>query len=224
MGLRADTGEIWRLINYIYNIRDDVSGQIEKDLSDSKNMRTRILDQCSSKEAQKLAEKIEDQESILLAKKKVFQSSCKRMIKKLHRFLVYLESVGTEGAMTRSGIKSSEKLEADSNNCSIKTIVFRGIEFREIDSFEVTEENLERMERGNAPVGKDGLYINLHHSVQVEDGPIWELSQSKHKKWHRALHINTNDIPSGINRSAFGVLKKDYWKHRARLIRRVWKR
>ena len=219
MRLRADTGEVWKLINYIYNIRDDVYGQIEKDLSDSKKMRVRMLDRCNSEEARKLAEEIEDQETILSVKNDAFQSSCKMMIKKLHKFIIYLESVGIGDTASGSGINAAEEPEANGNKQSKSIIVFRGIEFKKMDSFEITEDNLERMERGLAPVGRDGLYINLHHSVQTEDGPIWELSQSKHKKWHRALHVNTNTIPSGINRSAFGLLKKDYWRYRASLLR-----
>lgn len=223
MELRGDTGEIWRMINHIYNVRDDVSSQIETDLSDSKSIRTRMLDTCDSEVVRKYAEYIEEQETVLSMKKKAFQLSCKKMTGKLHKFLVYLESVGLELSVPGPGVNFPKESEEDSNHHSKSAIVFRGIEFRETDDFEITEDNLARMDRGNAPVGKDGLYINLHHSVQVEDGPIWEISQSKHKKWHRALHINTNDIPSGINRSAFGLLKKDYWKHRAYLIRHVWK-
>lgn len=42
-----------------------------------------------------------------------------------------------------------------------------------------------------------------------------ELPVSVHNAGHKQLHINTSDIPSGINRSAFNVLKSAYWKRRA---------
>lgn len=222
MGLRADTGEIWDLINYIYNFRDDVCDELENDLNDSKLMREKLADSCNSKEAKKLVQDIEDQEKLLLTKRNKFSSSCLRMIKKLHKFLQYLESVGTEStsAGRRSGIRDAGGTDADSGGDGNGVIAFRGIEFREMDSFEVTEENLARMGSGSPPVGRDGLYVNLHHSLQTEDGPIWEITQTKHKKWHRAIHINPSSMPSGINRSAFSMLRKDYWKYRAAIIRR----
>lgn len=221
MGLRSDPGEIWNLITYLYNFRDDVCDELTSDLTVSKSMREKLLDLCNSKDAVKIAEDIEEQEKLLVAKRKKFSKSCIKMIRKLHEFLLYIESIGTERTSMEhcSGNGSTKGTDAGGMNEG-DTVIFRGIEFKGIDSFEVTEENLGRMDNGHAPVGKDGLYINLHHSLQTEDGPIWELSQTKHKKWHRALHINPSTMPSGINRSAFSMLRKDYWRNRADRIRR----
>lgn len=81
--------------------------------------------------------------------------------------------------------------------------------------------NLQRMEEGRAPLGKDGQEIELHHMLQSEKrGSVVEVSGSMHRKNHKALHINTNDIPSGIIRSNFNVLRSAYWKRRAELIKR----
>ena len=222
MGLRADAGEIWDLINFIYNFRDDVCGELKNDLEDSKVQRERLLDLCNSKEAVKLAENIEDQEKLLLVKKNKFRSSCRRMTTKLHKFLLYLESVGTESVSSgqSSGNGSREVTDSGGSQCNSRVTNFRGIEFRNMDSFEITEDNMVRMDGGHSPVGKDGLYVELHHSLQTEDGPIWEVAQTKHTKWHRAIHINPSSMPSGINRSAFAMLREDYWKYRAAIIRR----
>ena len=223
MGLRADTGEIWNLINYLYDFRDGVCDELNNDVTVSKTMRDRLAVLCNSKEARKLTEDIEEQEKLLVTKRNKFSSSCMKMIQKLHEFLLYLESIGIEGTSMgqSSGDRDEKGTDPGDDVKAGRIIVFRGIEFRVIDSFEVTEENLERMDNGHAPVGKDGLYINLHHSLQTEDGPIWELSQTKHKKWHRALHINPSSMPSGINRSAFSMLRRDYWKRKAAMIRRL---
>jgi hypothetical protein len=75
--------------------------------------------------------------------------------------------------------------------------------------------NLELMQAGRAPIGKDGKSINLHHMLQKQDGPIAEVTQSFHKDNHSVIHINDNSIPSGINRSEFNKWRSDYWKQRA---------
>lgn len=80
--------------------------------------------------------------------------------------------------------------------------------------------NLQRMEAGIAPLGKDGQAVELHHMLQSEKiGGVIELTGSMHRKNHKALHINTNDIPSGIIRSNFNILRSAYWKRRAEFIK-----
>jgi RHS repeat-associated protein len=75
--------------------------------------------------------------------------------------------------------------------------------------------NLQRMEKGLAPIGPDGKAINLHHMLQEQAGPIAEVTASLHQQFYRALHINTNSIPSGIDRVAFGAWRSAYWMWRA---------
>lgn len=113
-----------------------------------------------------------------------------------------------------------------SNNFSKMT--FRGVDFYGDDSqIDLSRPdgkgrtNLQRMERGLAPLGSDGLPMNLHHLQQSQQrGGIMELSETVHKENHGTLHINTNDIPSGINRSTFNVLKSSYWKRRSAFIKK----
>jgi hypothetical protein len=76
--------------------------------------------------------------------------------------------------------------------------------------------NLKRMQQGLAPMGPDDNPMVLHHMLQTQDGPLAELTQTMHQGWFRQLHINVGtDIPSGIDRAAFGVWKTAYWKSRA---------
>ena len=42
--------------------------------------------------------------------------------------------------------------------------------------------NLERMQKGLAPVGPDGKSINLHHMTQKHNGSIAEVTQTFHQK------------------------------------------
>ena len=75
--------------------------------------------------------------------------------------------------------------------------------------------NLERMEKGLAPLGSDGKSINLHHMTQRNESSIAEVTQTFHKDNSSVIHINPNTIPSGINRSEFNKWRTDYWKNRA---------
>ena len=76
--------------------------------------------------------------------------------------------------------------------------------------------NLERMQKGLAPIGPDGNPINLHHLTQSGSGPVAEVTQSFHQRYSSVLHINPNSVPSGIDRSAFAVWRSQYWKVRAK--------
>jgi filamentous hemagglutinin len=76
--------------------------------------------------------------------------------------------------------------------------------------------NLELMQAGRAPIGPDGLPLNLHHMLQTQDGPIAELTQTFHQQNYSTVHINAgSNIPSGINRSAFNAWRSRYWMNRA---------
>lgn len=75
--------------------------------------------------------------------------------------------------------------------------------------------NLELMQSGRAPIGSDGNPINLHHMTQMQDGPIAEMTQTFHKTNSKVIHVNTNEIPSGINRTQFNSWRRTYWINRA---------
>lgn len=75
--------------------------------------------------------------------------------------------------------------------------------------------NLERMQRGLAPIGPDGKPVNLHHNLQMQDGPISEMTETFHRQASKTMHINPNTIPSGIDRAEFAKWRKAYWKNRA---------
>jgi len=75
--------------------------------------------------------------------------------------------------------------------------------------------NLERMRKGLAPIGPDGMSMNLHHMTQRQQGAIAEMSQSFHINNRGTIHINPNSTPSGINRAQFNKWRSNYWKNRA---------
>jgi hypothetical protein len=73
--------------------------------------------------------------------------------------------------------------------------------------------NLDRMRQGQAPIGKDGFPIELHHMQQKNGGTILELSRTIHRKHSAELHRYTRK--SEIDRIGFERWKKDYWKTRS---------
>jgi hypothetical protein len=75
--------------------------------------------------------------------------------------------------------------------------------------------NVERMERGLAPIGPDGEPINLHHMTQRQSGAVAEITATMHRAYSRILHTNPSTVPSGIIRSVFDAWKRNYWRFRA---------
>ena len=58
--------------------------------------------------------------------------------------------------------------------------------------------NLEAMKQGKPPIGPDGKPINLHHTIQTNDGPIAEITQTFHQQNTGIIHINPNSIKSTV--------------------------
>lgn len=75
--------------------------------------------------------------------------------------------------------------------------------------------NIQRMEQGLAPIGKDGKSVNIHHIDQTDAGTVMEITATNHQKNYALLHTNTGQNPSKINRKAFNKWRRDYWKWRA---------
>ena len=84
--------------------------------------------------------------------------------------------------------------------------------------FDLTDDvgrtNLSRMKEGCAPIGPDGLSMNLHHLAQ-HDGLLAELSGRTHRKHHRDLHYSLGRGSSEIDRPLFDSFRTKYWKRRA---------
>lgn len=74
--------------------------------------------------------------------------------------------------------------------------------------------NVNRMEQGLAPIGKDGLPVELHHLKQKDNGIIVELTATEHKTNYKVLH--RYEQTSQINREEFYKWKRTYWKERAK--------
>jgi len=75
--------------------------------------------------------------------------------------------------------------------------------------------NIQRMEKGLAPIGYDGQSINIHHADQTNSGPVIEMPASSHQQGYSDLHSNTGQSPSLIGRNEFNQWRTDYWRFRA---------
>lgn len=63
--------------------------------------------------------------------------------------------------------------------------------------------NVQRMEQGLAPIGRDGKSVNIHHIGQTNSGPVMEITATEHQKNYSNLHTNIGQEPSQIDRNAF---------------------
>ena len=83
--------------------------------------------------------------------------------------------------------------------------------------FKHSKYNLERMKRGQPPIGIDREPIQLHHLKQQNDGVLVEvLAKNEHKKEYKLLHRYKKE--SEIDRSKFNAFRNSYWKERARRL------
>ena len=126
------------------------------------------------------------------------------------------------GAVAKSGGKWVSKYWDTTTHFKGKTVYQRNDIFdpEAVSSWKVkgrtvTGTNVERMASGRAPIGTDGKPVNLHHLTQTEAGSIAEVPASLHQEHYRTLHINTGDLPSGINRAEFDAWRSSYWANRA---------
>ncbi|MBC1525831.1 hypothetical protein HB884_16610 [Listeria booriae] len=82
--------------------------------------------------------------------------------------------------------------------------------------------NLELMQKGRAPYWHDGSKIELHHTIQIEPGPIAELPANLHAEYNSILHGLVENGNSFRNNKAlqkqYNNFRVQYWKWRASQI------
>lgn len=91
------------------------------------------------------------------------------------------------------------------------------IDLEQTDDFGQT--NLERMEKGLAPLDSNGKPYELHHIGQNADSPLAELTRSEHMGGgnNKVLHDVTKE--SEIDRNEFNKERAEHWKARAEDIK-----
>jgi hypothetical protein len=79
--------------------------------------------------------------------------------------------------------------------------------------------NLDLMENGYAPIGPDGMQMNLHHVLGQETGPMVELQTSTHQAFSSQLHGLIEEGSSFRNdpllNRQYNVFRSAWWTSRA---------
>lgn len=222
MRVIGDTEEVWAFLLFLYHMETEID-QIQKMEWDKIQKLIRKLESTDKNQKCKdLQERLYTAEVSCRTQMAVFQNAVSKAVRGMNRYLIYLEQLVWEQEYSEYVSRYREQMEQGGGISARQKISFRGTTFyldEKAFDFDQTDaagqSNLQRMKKGLAPIGKDGMYVNLHHLIQQESGGIMELSGSVHKKEHGILHINPSYVPSGINRKAFAVLRKNYWKWRA---------
>ena len=78
--------------------------------------------------------------------------------------------------------------------------------------------NADLMRNGNAPIGRDGRPINLHHVLGEEQWPMLEILGTTHKRHHGPLHgliADGNSFRTVLGlESRYAAFRQRYWKWR----------
>jgi hypothetical protein len=127
-----------------------------------------------------------------------------------------LQSSQTEGILYFLDSRTNSRFSNLWNKSEFEgTIIYQRddlIDLKLVDSRGRT--NLQRMEKGLAPLGPDGEPINLHHLTQTQNGAIAEVEATFHQKYYKTIHINTGKLPSAIDRNIFQKWRRLYWRYR----------
>lgn len=75
--------------------------------------------------------------------------------------------------------------------------------------FQHTEDNLERLKRGKAPVGVDNKPVTLHHIGRKHSGSLATLTDSFHRKHTKKIHNLESVEP--VSRKKFKREKQHVW-------------
>ena len=82
--------------------------------------------------------------------------------------------------------------------------------------------NLERMLKGKPPIGNDGNPIQLHHVIQIENGPVVEIREITHQEYYSTLHGLAGRGSSFRNdpilSKQYNNFRTVYWRWRAKQI------
>lgn len=105
-----------------------------------------------------------------------------------------------------------KETEIDGRKCLIRN----DIDLEQKDKFGIS--NMKLLNKGYAPVAKDGKKVELHHIGQTQNSPLVELTQQEHRGKNNYKILQNKNKKSEINRLAFAVERKKYWKIRSNCI------
>lgn len=133
------------------------------------------------------------------------------------------ESGYSEKTIDAIGSKEEALIYCEANLTCIEVndndaLVRNDIDYEQKDVFGDT--NLERMEKGKAPLDTNGKPIELHHIGQKPDSPLAELTRSEHTGNGNDTVLHDKQKESEIDRLEFAKERGAHWKARAEDINR----
>lgn len=222
MRIYGDTDQIWNFILFLYRMEEHMDLAVQKDLQKCRKLIEKLDQTGQGKKSRDFQERLGSEAILLKKRTEEFRETVSKAEKRMNRYLLFLEEIIWEQEYYEYKKQVQNGSDTGADISVYRKIHFRGTDFYIAEgTFELEQmdalgrTNLQRMKQGLAPVGTDGMYVNLHHMIQQEAGGIIEIPESAHKKGHKVLHINPSSVPSGINRKAFAVLRRNYWKWRA---------
>ena len=134
--------------------------------------------------------------------------------------LADLEKRVADGTLGPAGTFWGKPVEANGRRVYRRNDLF---DPKAVDKNGVT--NLDRMKRGQPPIGHDGKPVNLHHTIQQEPGAIAEVGGEFHSDHTKTLHGLVEDkhsfrySPDGKTTEAEKAFRRwsyKYWQDRAK--------
>ncbi|PMB05801.1 hypothetical protein CEN49_17265 [Fischerella thermalis CCMEE 5273] len=113
------------------------------------------------------------------------------------------------------------KVDGQTRDISRKVYQRNDIDWQAIDP-ESGLTNYQLAKQGRAPIGPDGMPMELHHVIQKEPGPMVEVYESTHGQYHKVLHRLVEDGRSFRNNDVlekqYNNFRKKYWRWRAKQL------
>lgn len=118
-----------------------------------------------------------------------------------------------EGSVTVDGVRRDVSRRVYQRN---------DIDFEYVDPV-TGKSNLQLMRAGRAPIGNDGLSVQLHHVLQKESGPMVEIRETTHEEYNRTLHglgiSGASFRNDAVLSKQYANFRRQYWKWRAKRYR-----
>lgn len=91
-----------------------------------------------------------------------------------------------------------------------RRLIFRNLHLMNLQC----PENLARMQRGCAPISKDGQAMVVHHLDQTHSGAWVVLTEGFHQQHDKSLHTSRAPQDS-VDRNKFNAERKRFWQNTA---------
>lgn len=93
-----------------------------------------------------------------------------------------------------------------------KNALVQQIDWDFVGDLEDGRTNAQRVLDGLSPLDKSGRPYEVHHVGQKQNSPLAILTSDEHKSNYKAIHKNTGQTSSDIDRNVFSKERREFWK------------